>query len=283
MSQLRSSLYVFLKIAALGWCLGISSPASAITLSTSSGQFGSVNISTGVFTPLISNSNAFTDIAISDEGSFFGTTFSRLYSIDSKSGESTLIGDLGINDMNALAFDQNNHLFGLSANGNFYAIDTSTGKASLITLISSCLSAGDLVFSTLENQFLMTSRTPINSTLFSLSSDGKALPIGLIGSENVYGLGFNQGILYGYTANGKQLVINPSTGAVTSSQYVTGVEGEIYGAASSLDIELPSYPSEKRSADSGIQPTRRVPEPDTLQSLVIFGGISIYHWWSKRR
>ncbi len=92
------SLLLNSSITAFSILIGMSafSSAQAISfLSTRTGQVGTINTATGVFTPLANNdSRWFTDIALDSKSNLFGVTFSNLYKIDDV-GQSTLIGRLG--------------------------------------------------------------------------------------------------------------------------------------------------------------------------------------------
>ena len=58
----------------------------------------------------------------------------NLYMIDTMTGAATLIGDIGYDNVFALAFDQSGNLFGVDqSTDGFISIDTSTGAGGLIT------------------------------------------------------------------------------------------------------------------------------------------------------
>jgi len=231
---------------------GTSGAAQAGSLvSTSTGQVGTVDQATGAFTQVASGP-AFTDIALSNTGNLFGITFTQLFSINQSSGTSSLIGNLGAS-MNGLGFSTSNELYGTGGSG-FYKVNTTIGAASLVVNISGFLSSGDIVFDPLNNRFLATSLGSGSDSLFSIALNGAASKIGNIGFSNVYGLFFDNGTLFGYTADRKQLTIDLATGAGTFNKNVTGVTGEIYGAAS-----LPSTGP------------KSVPEPATVFGLLGVG------------
>jgi hypothetical protein len=217
--------------------LGISGSAEAATayLSNSNQQIGTVDTATGVFTPVVSNTPTFTDIALSSKNQLFGNTFSQLYSVNTTTKTTSLIGNLGIDDLNALGFNNNDVLYGASTNGKFYTINTSTGAASVVANIPGFTSGGDIVYNPSTNTFLATSSTALASgtgdDLFSITPTGTATNIGKIGYSDVYGLVFNDGTLFGYTANNEQLIINSTTGAGTLDRLVTGDSGQTFGAA----------------------------------------------------
>jgi RTX calcium-binding nonapeptide repeat (4 copies) len=199
--------------------------------SFSTGAIGQINTSTGVFTPIGTNSTKFADIALSNNSELFGVGFdSKLYRINLSSNTSTSIGSLGV-EINALDFAGDGNLYGTGSNG-FYRIDTSNGQATLVKTITDFFSSGDIVFNSANNQFLATSKVDSNDNLFSIALDGTATKIGNIGFSNVFGLFGENGTLFGYTSEGKQITINPATGAGTLSKTVTGINGSIGGGAS---------------------------------------------------
>ncbi|HLP90589.1 MAG TPA: PEP-CTERM sorting domain-containing protein [Nostocaceae cyanobacterium] len=228
--------------------LGTSNVAQATNfyVSTTSGTVGSVDQSTGVYTPVASGP-VFTDIALSNTNELYGITFNQLYKVNTTTGTSSFIGNFAAS-LNGLGFTLGNELYGTGDSG-FYKINTSTGAASLVSNIAGFGSSGDLVFDPVNNRFLATS---VGDSLWSIALNGVASQIGNIGFGAVYGLAFDgDGTLYGYTADRRQIVINPTTGSGIFVRNVTGVSGEIWGSAS-----LPS---------TGPKP---VPEPAMLLGLL---------------
>ncbi len=199
-------------------------------VSTTSGQIGKVDTLTGTFTEL-AKGPFLTDIAISGDGRLFGIDFGKLYTIDLNSGSIVPIGDLGVGNVNGLGFSANNTLYA-TGGSNVYTIDLQTKKASLLSnLGSSFSSSGDLVFDSVKNRFFATSSAGSGDRLFSIATDGTATPIGPIGFDEVFGLTLNpSGELLGYTSSGKQLIINPETGAGTARNTITGISGGISGS-----------------------------------------------------
>ncbi len=170
-----------------------------------------------------------------------------------------MIGNHSANDINGLGFGNDNALYGTGYYGGFYSVSTTTGATNLISKIPGLSSGGDIVYDPAINRFLAASLSPNNSSLFSIGVDGASTQIGNIGFANVYGLAFNNGTLYGYTNDGDQLIVNPTTGAGVLDKKVTGISGQIYGAASSNNDAKP------------------VPEATTLASTIgaIFTGLWI--------
>ncbi|MTJ08830.1 MULTISPECIES: PEP-CTERM sorting domain-containing protein [unclassified Anabaena] len=235
--------------------LGTSNAAQATSffVSTNDGKVGTVDQATGVFTQIASGP-VFTDIALSNSEEIFGVTFSQLYKVNQTTSTSSLIGNLGVSNMNGLGFTTSNTLYG-TGGSRFYSVNTSTGAASLVSNISGFSSSGDIVYDPVNNRFLATSA---GDSLWSIGLNGIANKIGDIGFGDVYGLAFDDdGTLYGYTANRQQIVINPTTGSGTFNQNVTGISSQIFGSAS-----LPST-----------GPSTSVPEPASVLGLFAFGAI----------
>jgi hypothetical protein len=200
-------------------------------LSTGTAQIGAVDPSTGIFSPLANTSTNYTDIAASTSGDLFGTSFSDLFQVDPATGNTSRVGSLNANvTMNSLAFSPENRLYGAGSDG-FYAINTSTGAATLIAKIANFNSSGDLIYDPTSQRFLATSNASgTNDILYSIGLGGDAQRIGDTGFRNIWGLTFNNGILYGYTSDRKQITLNPTTGAGTFDKDVTGTTSQIFGA-----------------------------------------------------
>ncbi len=265
-----------MKIKSLALTIGIATsgvlasgafaPAQAVSfLNTTSGTIGSIDSATGVFTPVITNGpNFLADIALSGSGQLFGTTFSnQLYTFNTVNNSSTLVGGLGT-FINGLGFATNGNLYGTGGDSNtggsgFYQIDTATGVATQVGAnIANFSSAGDIAFNPSTNQFLATSSSSNspNSTLFSIGLDGSASPIGNMGFSNVFGLSFEGGQLFGYTADRQQIKINAATGASTFDRdIIIGNTLTIGGAASPISTV----------------PVAAVPEPFTIIGTLIGG------------
>lgn len=200
MNNFKNLLFVTTK-AALFTLVTFSTAhtAQAISIiSTSSGQVGAVDNSTGTFTPFVNSGPVFTDIALSVDNNLFGSTESRLYTINQSLGSSQLIGNLN-SYVIALGFSANNVLYG-AGGSSFYTIDTLSGAASLVANIPNFTSSGDLEFDAVNNRFFATSKTSGgNDTLFSIAPNGTSTLIGSIGFRDVLGLDIDNGTLFGYT------------------------------------------------------------------------------------
>lgn len=249
MKKLLSSLV--LSVAAIS-TLTTSAQAGTFYVSTNRNQIGAIDESTGSYTQLASTPT-FTDIALDPLDELWGITFSQLYSVNLDTQTYNYVGNLGAT-LNALGFTDDGALYGSGGSG-FYSIDTSSGRASLISSISGFSSSGDIVFDAARNLFWATSS---GDSLWSITQDGVATKVGNIGYRTVYGLAFgDDGTLFGYTANGNQLALNIETGAGTFVRKISGLNSEnIWGAASEPDATAPKEPMS-------------TPEPSILGGLAV--------------
>lgn len=259
MKKLLSCL--LLSVAATS-VLTTSTQAGTFYVSTSDNQVGEIDELTGSYTK-IASTPTFTDIALSPLDELFGITFSKLYSVDLDSKESTKIGKLG-KKLNALGFSDDNNLYG-AGGANFYSIDTSSGKASSISKIPGFSSSGDIVFDAARDLFWATST---GDSLWSITRDGVGTKIGDIGYGAVYGLAFGDDkTLFGYTANQDQLAFNLETGAGTFVRKISdfNFQQQIWGAASEPDATTIAIQATSES----------VPEPTTLLGLLSVGTLFV--------
>jgi hypothetical protein len=202
-------------------------------LSTTAPEVGAVDPVNGGFTPLADTSTAYTDIASSSSGDLFGVSLDSLYQVDPATGGSARIGSLNTPaPMNGLTFTPDNKLYATGGSGLF-TVNTATGAASLVKNIPGFFSSGDLLYDNATGRFFATSSNGLaGDSLYSISLNGDATVIGNIGFSNVWGLAANNGILYGYTSDRQQIIINPTTGVGTFDRPVvgTGTLNQVFGA-----------------------------------------------------
>ncbi|HCV31973.1 MAG TPA: hypothetical protein DGO89_18500, partial [Microcoleaceae bacterium UBA9251] len=217
-----------------------------------SGQVGTIDPS-AKFTE-IASTFSFSDIAVSKDGTIFGITPTQLFKTDPVSGLTSFVGGLpaGVN-INALEF-ANDVLYG-AGDSNLYAINTTNAGLYLIANLESTgfNSSGDLAFDAPNNRFLATSKGLTSDSLYAVSLTGEAAKIGDIGFSNILALMFEGEKLFGFTADGARIAINPGTGAGVFDTLVKGISDRI-GGASGIQIKkgevLSSTPGTILSADT---------------------------------
>jgi len=198
-------------------------------LAVTSQQIGPINTVTASVSLRPGRSVTLTDIASNNQGALFGITFGSLYRLNRSSGAARFVGSLGTSGMNALGFTPSGALYA-AGNSGFYRVNIRTGRATLIRRISGFSSSGDIAFDPRTGRFLATSSSGSSDTLYSIALNGNARRIGSIGFGNVYGLSFNQGVLFGYTSDRRQITINRGTGRGTFRRFVRGTSSFIFGA-----------------------------------------------------
>ncbi len=216
-----------------------------------SGQVGTIDPS-AKFTQ-IASTFSFSDIAVAKDGTIFGITPTQLFKIDPVSGLTSFVGGLpaGVN-INALEF-ANDILYG-AGDSNLYAINTTNAGLYLVANLESGFnSSGDLAFDSPNNRFLATSKGATSDSLYAVSLTGEAAKIGDIGFSNILALMFEGEKLFGFTADGSRIAINPGTGAGVFDTLVKGISDRI-GGASGIQIKkgevLSSTPGTILSADT---------------------------------
>ena len=110
-----------------GWIYGVEDPYNG-----ANGELVAFNPVTGETTSIGSTGRFMRDLAQDASGSLYGIDNSNLYLIDKSSGESTIIGEHGTSNIDALTFDNNGTLYGLESNGHLYTLDPSTGQTTSV-------------------------------------------------------------------------------------------------------------------------------------------------------
>jgi PEP-CTERM motif len=235
--------------------LGGASPAQAapiIWIDDIGGVLGKVNIATSTVTVVGNTDHILTDIAFSPAQSLFGITFSALYSINQATAAATLVGPLGVSDVNGLVFGADGTLYGSGLSGGFYSINPATGAATLIGN-TGFGSAGDLAF--IGNTLFEAVVTSGTSSLITVDpATGVGTLVGtIINSPDLFALiQGSDGNLYGVASTDIYL-IDTITGAGTLvGNYGGQGLAEAYGAA---------------SRGAGPTPPPPVPEPSSLALL----------------
>lgn len=213
----------------------------------------------GKFFPLAASTLAFplTDLALDPSGQFYGvgeysgsSGGSILYKIDPRAGSANQVryAGGGLNGFEAQIKDtQGNTLNGTidaiefagdklyalartTAEDKLYTIDPTSRVATPVGDLPSGLlnKGGDFVYDAANSRFLVTAEgTPGNDALWQipLTNPAGATKIGQIGFADVTALTFENGQLTGFN-NGtspNKISINPTTGAGTLGQTVTGL------------------------------------------------------------
>jgi murein DD-endopeptidase MepM/ murein hydrolase activator NlpD len=196
-----------------------------------------------------------TDIALSSNNILYGITFNNLVRIDPYNGQGTNIGSTGFANLSALVTSPNGLIYAATSNdGRFIRIDETTGSGTLLGFFGSGLSSsGDMAYDSSGELFATVMKTGFATDwLASINpTNGSATLIGDTGFDEVWGLSFKDGILYGVTSGGQLIRIDPITG---SGSKVGTKANVIYGGLTTTPtaplLDLPIDYSESDFATS---------------------------------
>jgi hypothetical protein len=173
------------------------------------------------------SAKAVNDIAVDLTGQLFAITKTDLYSINGSTCSATHLAALGAsgttNGFNGLSFDAQGHLLAANDIGDVKLIDVATGSVQTAGSFGGHFTcSGDIVTLSTGVVYATAKDTSCtgsscNDKLVSLNPGFgyQATLIGDIGYAGVFGLGYWDGTLYGFTRNGQSIQIDPVTGAGT--------------------------------------------------------------------
>lgn len=157
----------------------------------------------------------------------YGVSFNKLYRIDLASGQTTLIGETGFNDVEGLALSPSGVLYGIvDSTKTLITIDKQTGRGSLIGSSpgnTGLTGQGVGQFDALDFGLAFTcdgrlwASSDTTGKLWQLDpASGRATYVGHLGAQ-ITGLGANADGLFGLGSQGHEGVyrVNVTTGAAT--------------------------------------------------------------------
>jgi hypothetical protein len=232
----------------------VASAGSTLWIGDSQGNLGTVDTATGATTVIGNMGNVMTDIAFDPTGHLFGITSTALYSINTTTAASALVGSFGSQaaysstTINSLVFDNSGNLY--AAGSALFKITPSNGQVAFQgfgpNFIGGFHSSGDLAFAGgklyLSDDYYGYDRLLVvdpnnpssSSTTYPVNYpySGSYLTNGATYYQNVMGLASPDSInLYGVDGT-TILNINKSTGAANILVNYGGQGlGSAYGAA----------------------------------------------------
>lgn len=226
---MKKLLKPLLALIAVGFMTTAANAGALIWAHDSSGNLGTVDVDSGAVTIIGNMGATMTDIAFDSGGNLYGITFNSLYSINSATGASSLIGGLGLTGANALVFSGDGTLYtaGFNTTGLF-TVNLGSGAATLLGNMGFA-SAGDLAFH--DGSFYLASTTN-QLVSIDLGAAGAGTAIGAFGYSSVFGLASgDDGVLYGLSGT-TVFSVNTLTGAGTfSSDYSGNGLGTSFGSS----------------------------------------------------
>lgn len=133
----------------------------------------------GFYDPNMTSGFNMTDIAFSPNGTLYGISYSGFYSIDTLTGQATLINTHTLINPNALVSDNNGTMYVADYDGGLYTIDITTGTHTQIATLPTG-SAGDLAF---YNGTLYMA--DVNNNLITINLNATPITTTTIGAMNI--------------------------------------------------------------------------------------------------
>ena len=166
------------------------------------------------------NSVRMTDIAIDLDGNMYGIASTELYRIDSQTAEVTY--ECSVDQYaNGLTFISNGQL--LAAGAGIFVIDLDTCLTTVISTGSGYQTAGDVVGLPGERLFWTVNGSAGDGLVEVNPNTGESTLIGYLGIDSLWGVGYADGLLYGFSSTGDAVVIDPDTANVLAVENISGV------------------------------------------------------------
>ena len=208
---------------------------------TGNSNFGMLDPSTGEVTILgDTNGVSYGDVAVTADGTLFGTTFGsgELHRLDSATGDvlEVVTTDLP-NNLNALVAAPDGTLYATDASSNqFFSIDADTGASTLVGNIGSSTSGGDLAFVDGELYLATGQSTIVRLDLDQIDGSNTIASEVIVpnsGGVTFFGLTSNgDGELYATDSDSNLYQVDIEGGTTTFiSDLSSSISGSVYGAA----------------------------------------------------
>jgi len=166
--------------------------------------------------------DSMTDIAINKAGTMVGISFDKVYVVNPATAKTTLLADLD-RSFNGMSFVPAQEIDGTGAevlvaaalDGSFYRLDPTTGNSTPIGNYGSDMGSSGDVVSVSGFGTIATVTRPDSETDWLVRVDaatGRATPIGDTGVTGIWGLGFWENKVYGFTDANAFVLIDVQTG-----------------------------------------------------------------------
>ena len=270
MGDFTKSAYVAVLMVLLT-SKAFATPSSPLYIDDSSGNIGTVDLSTDTVHVLGNSGQALTDIGFTSNGNLYGTSFDSLYSINKTNGAATLLssyGGVGGGGMNALVGNGTGLYAASTATNGLYSVGVAPFSIFAFAGSTGGPSAGDLAFASSGGSLY---ETQSNGNLAKLTLSGGTVNSVIIGNtslNDVFGLATgDDGTTYA-VAGTVIYKVNLSTAALTPLFDYSGKGlGDANGTAF-ISEALPVV----------------VPEPGSL--VMLFSsllGLSLFRVYQSRR
>jgi hypothetical protein len=167
--------------------------------------------------------NGMTDIAVDRDGRIIGLTTGQLLQIDAFDAGCVVITALpegrmfnGMSWVRTDGMGEREQLVATGYDGSVFRIDPKSGSSTLLGALGGDLrSSGDLVSVALHGTLATVTGSGTDVLVRVDPATGKATPIGPLGFVRVWGLGFWQNRVFGFTDQGQFISVDPVTGKGT--------------------------------------------------------------------
>jgi len=163
-----------------------------------------------------------TDIALDEAGHMVGVSFYEVFEVDKDTAECTHLAPLSGSGFNGLSYVEGvgidpgvPTLVGVNQAGSYVVIDPGTGQSTNVGSYGGGFgSSGDLVFVRGAGAFATADHASYSSDVLVRidPSSGAATVIGETGYQDIWGLAFWGGQVFGFTDSGQFLIIDTDTG-----------------------------------------------------------------------
>lgn len=181
-------------------------------------------------------SDSMTDIAIDKDENMVGISFGNVYAVDKETAECTFLAALpaefvGLSFLPGKGLESDDEiLVGAAIDGSLVEIDPTTGANTPTGDYGGGYeTSGDLVFVAGAGTFAtVQGGVGTGDTLVAIDpASGVATPVGATGFAGIWGAGFWDGKVFGFTSGGTFLTIDPDTGGGT---FISSQEIQWWGA-----------------------------------------------------
>lgn len=161
-----------------------------------------------------------TDIAIDADGHMMAVSFTTLYRVDAQTAALTAVASLPGSTFAGLAFAGDGTLIG-AADG-LWRIDPTSGAATPLPGTSGLQTSGDVV-GLPDGQLYWTTVGSSGDDLYVVDpASGSVQRVGPISESGLWGVGYTEDRLYGFSSAGLVVEIDPATAAVTDTFPLAG-------------------------------------------------------------
>jgi hypothetical protein len=158
-----------------------------------------------------------TDIAVDLDGYMYGVAWNVLYEIDPTNGRCTRAATLS-GDYNGLTFVSDGRLVGSGT--TIDVLDPGTGRATALVSRGQFTTSGDIIG--LPDGMLYWTVEGADDLVQVDPNSGSTTRVGRINVSGIWGLGYANEELYGFTSGGARVIIDETSASATDNDRLSG-------------------------------------------------------------